>query len=522
MFATDNGPIQASGKLPAGFAEVYADDVLLFSQKMFTPKTFEVVYKRRFPTFCKANEKLVTVEFSNSVYDLLDSLPGNSGEVRFDILRFSWVSAYLEEKFLINDRLAYSVCAPTGDYLFDIYAPHNSALANFSSGDFSVSVDGTRVVHSTKLGTYPFTVDAPLSAPTPAPSSISFCPQGQRKVDIFIYGESNRVQFDFVQPNYGPSSDELFTVLASELESRNRTLCVDDGFYAFTAVSTDSHEDYYFHVFVDDVAQLFGEISSEYVAHSVYAPLVPQSDDYPLKSNCTASQRFVVVDIDASHTASFGWDVVKIVSGGPNEVKKGGLGSVHYEDCLDYGPYFLEIADFGFSGSVEYTVKVDGELKISKTMGGIGALEVIYIEPTFTPPPTYAPFPGCAADQCQVDVRIYADNHPEDNSWMLVRKSDGSIVDYSSTPQSKSLCVSTGSYVWILNDKKGDGMCCENGKGSFRLELNEQLVSQGTFRDTSATASFICEATQTTASFKISTRSNSYSGELNARFKSLY
>lgn len=97
----------------------------------------------------------------------------------------------------------------------------------------------------------------------------------------------------------------------------------------------------------------------------------------------------------------------------------------------------------------------------------------------------------------QVTVNITLDDYPGESSWSITNDNTGQDVFTSGpfsglepgTDQSLVLCLEAGCYTFTMSDSYGDGMCCDNGNGSYEV-LNPQLgtiASGGSFTYTEST-----------------------------------
>ncbi len=95
--------------------------------------------------------------------------------------------------------------------------------------------------------------------------------------------------------------------------------------------------------------------------------------------------------------------------------------------------------------------------------------------------PTLPPTPSC------INVQIKTDKFGHETSWVL-RDVDRD-TEIASVPEdtygeneevSQDLCgLESGRYKFIIRDKYGDGMCCGNGRGKYRVFLNGQRIVVG-------------------------------------------
>lgn len=91
---------------------------------------------------------------------------------------------------------------------------------------------------------------------------------------------------------------------------------------------------------------------------------------------------------------------------------------------------------------------------------------------------------GC--DQ-QVNLHIQFDQYPAETSWSILQ-ADGSVFDSGGpytdqAPHSsinKTICMPAGCFTLFIRDAYSDGLCCNNGNGSFTLSNSSgQILVQG-------------------------------------------
>ena len=74
-----------------------------------------------------------------------------------------------------------------------------------------------------------------------------------------------------------------------------------------------------------------------------------------------------------------------------------------------------------------------------------------------------------------------------DNSW-TIKNSNGQALlsgngytNGASRRDAKNICVSPGTYKFTLNDTGGDGICCQEGKGWYKVYMNGQVMVQDNY-----------------------------------------
>jgi len=89
---------------------------------------------------------------------------------------------------------------------------------------------------------------------------------------------------------------------------------------------------------------------------------------------------------------------------------------------------------------------------------------------------------GCGSSQEKITIEVSTDNWGEDNTWTLKRPNGqvalrgGPYPNGKVTTESKSLCVPHGTYRFTMLDKGGDGMCCKEGKGFYKIYIDNQRI----------------------------------------------
>jgi len=107
--------------------------------------------------------------------------------------------------------------------------------------------------------------------------------------------------------------------------------------------------------------------------------------------------------------------------------------------------------------------------------------------PTLNPTrlPTSQPTPSC------IQVKIHTDKFGQETSWVLTDVDRN--VEVGSVPEdtyganeevTQDFCgLESGKYTFTIRDKYGDGMCCGNGQGKYRVFLNgRQIILGGNFK----------------------------------------
>jgi len=108
-----------------------------------------------------------------------------------------------------------------------------------------------------------------------------------------------------------------------------------------------------------------------------------------------------------------------------------------------------------------------------------------------TAPPTTAPVtppttaPVSSPDFCEtLSVSLTTDELGSETSFELVDDSSGKVrfaggAYPSSSTLEESACLTNGVYIFTISDSYGDGMCCDNGNGSYKLTLEGETLQEG-------------------------------------------
>jgi hypothetical protein len=114
-------------------------------------------------------------------------------------------------------------------------------------------------------------------------------------------------------------------------------------------------------------------------------------------------------------------------------------------------------------------------------------------DPVSPQPPTSDAPQDKTTGKSQVAIEVHYDLHPEETGWTL-RDSTGELIAGQSTGSFSTVSgtvvqtfdVAVGKYTFEMTDTFGDGICCRDGSGSFKIIVNgETIVSNdGQFGDT--------------------------------------
>lgn len=100
---------------------------------------------------------------------------------------------------------------------------------------------------------------------------------------------------------------------------------------------------------------------------------------------------------------------------------------------------------------------------------------------------------GCDSGEIKFQLTITTDDYPEESTWELASL-DKSFVHTGggyalpNTEYEEDFCIPDDGYIFSMNDKFGDGICCDSGQGSYTVTLNgKDIKSGGKFRQSETT-----------------------------------
>ena len=85
-------------------------------------------------------------------------------------------------------------------------------------------------------------------------------------------------------------------------------------------------------------------------------------------------------------------------------------------------------------------------------------------------------------------VEVFTDSYPSEFSWEIQLVSDGTVVASSATTEpfteagttySTQVALEHKAYRFVANDTYGDGICCNNGQGFYRVVTQGQELLRG-------------------------------------------
>jgi hypothetical protein len=94
---------------------------------------------------------------------------------------------------------------------------------------------------------------------------------------------------------------------------------------------------------------------------------------------------------------------------------------------------------------------------------------------------------GCRSDETWFQLDIKTDFYPAETEWELINVArtltfKGGPYKLTNEQYKESVCIPNGTYVFQMKDKYGDGMCCDNGIGSYSVSIDGiELASGGEF-----------------------------------------
>merc|ERR1712174_33767 len=102
-----------------------------------------------------------------------------------------------------------------------------------------------------------------------------------------------------------------------------------------------------------------------------------------------------------------------------------------------------------------------------------------------TTPVTTPTAPVVAPNGCEMFIiTLNTDSYGYETSFTLVNDHTGGTrlaggLYASSKSFDEVTCLNNGRYIFTISDEHGDGMCCGNGQGSYKLTLGGEVVKEG-------------------------------------------
>jgi len=181
------------------------------------------------------------------------------------------------------------------------------------------------------------------------------------------------------------------------------------------------------------------------------------------------------------------------------------FGSLKGKTCLPDGDYEFLILDnyyFESGGNVSTTSYQVIDASSGAIIGNGGQIaneerftfSIPFVQSTQPSPtmPSQQIFSGTDCHKVRVDL-VY-DSSPVGVTWVLNKlelENDGteteSLIRFftatdsslANLPLSTELCLDDGNYVFNIYDGLGDGICCDDGEGSYAIVVNDQQIAKG-------------------------------------------
>ena len=89
-------------------------------------------------------------------------------------------------------------------------------------------------------------------------------------------------------------------------------------------------------------------------------------------------------------------------------------------------------------------------------------------------------FNTCERNEIEFKVELILDKWPSETSWTLENVcSTTKKLTTKGNAEGAKLCIKPGKYKFTMKDSFGDGMCCKQGQGEYKVYFDGSLVSQG-------------------------------------------
>lgn len=91
----------------------------------------------------------------------------------------------------------------------------------------------------------------------------------------------------------------------------------------------------------------------------------------------------------------------------------------------------------------------------------------------------------CHEGDVNITIDVRADNYPSDTSWELLSADGNRLLHQDEGTFAKQehkvseICVPHGNYTFVIHDAYGNGLCCLEGEGYFRVRLDGREVLNG-------------------------------------------
>lgn len=108
--------------------------------------------------------------------------------------------------------------------------------------------------------------------------------------------------------------------------------------------------------------------------------------------------------------------------------------------------------------------------------------------------PSTPPSKFCSGTKRMFNIELTSDNEGAETSWILQRRKPsgkfktilegGQENGYTSNTNFKEkYCVQGECLRFIISDSKGDGICCSNGDGKYRISLEGNIIKESKFKN---------------------------------------
>ncbi len=99
----------------------------------------------------------------------------------------------------------------------------------------------------------------------------------------------------------------------------------------------------------------------------------------------------------------------------------------------------------------------------------------------------------CDAGEVEITIEIVADDYPSEISWEL-NYADGGSLASGNSGGTQGCATAEECLIFTIYDSYGDGICCNNGNGSYSLYLDGVFIATGGDYDDEESVEFNCAA----------------------------
>jgi hypothetical protein len=113
--------------------------------------------------------------------------------------------------------------------------------------------------------------------------------------------------------------------------------------------------------------------------------------------------------------------------------------------------------------------------------------DVLSVSPSSEPSDSQTQILNCHSDETWFQLSLKTDLYPAETEWELSNTAKTVIIkggpyEVANEEYKESMCIPNDAYVFQMKDKYGDGMCCDNGAGSYLVSMDGvELASGGEF-----------------------------------------